>query len=410
VTRPLAPRALWELTFDDGAKGFGRTWSLPGIAVLERNGFPTWMAVAGNGYNTNYKAYNADANVAYRLLDLPFAGNFAHHGDGTAGDDDHVYTFDVATGKMIRRFNTSLGSVVADIPAIDVDLDGFTEAAYVAGWNGQVHRIGFGGGGGARAADSASSWTYCSDLFKLSGNNPIPNRPVMMLDPKQSGRLYLIVASGQDKGPFPDDASNSNGSYDLEGWYFDDDGSVGCGAISVPKKDDGKASGNSSAGGSGNMCKDPNSGLTMNGLFNQGTAKRRLMGAPIIAGQSNGDRWLTFTAWEPPTNSCGGDGVGSLYCLKWSDDPGACGYCGDLSGDDHVNGSDESILISHEIPPPPISADGQIYVATETGVQRVGNQDGKGGIGSGPQTPNSEAPRNVVVSWREVFPSPVAAK
>ncbi len=399
VTRPLEPRALWELTYDEKSKGFGRTWSLPGIAVIERNGFPTWMALAGNGYNTDLKPKNGTAHPAYRLLNLPFTGTFAHHGDGTAGDDDHAYAFDIASGKFIRRFDTSLGAVVADIPAVDVDHDGFTEAAYVSGWNGEIHRIGL-GGKGTREAASSSDWKYCSKLMKFSGGNPIPNRPVMMLDPQTSGRLYLIAASGQDKGSFPDDATNSNASYDLEGWFLDDDGGVSCDAVTVPKNN-----GNSSSntGGSGNMCKD-SSGLTMNGLFNQGEGKRRLMGAPIIAGQANGERWLTFTAWDPPKSSCGGDGEGSLYCLKWGADAASCDDCGDLDGDDK---DDESIVISDEIPPPPISADGQIYVATEDGLQRVNNQDGKRSKGG---RPNSEAPRNVIVSWREVFPSPVVAE
>jgi type IV pilus assembly protein PilY1 len=412
VTDPLNPKGLWELTFDDGNKGFGRTWSLPGIAVIERNGFPIWMAVAGNGYNTDYRPKNGTAHRAYRLLNLPFSGAFAHHGDGITGDDDHVYMFNVANGKMIRRIDTSLSAVVADLPAIDVDRDGFTESVYVAGWSGEVHRIGLGGGDGARAADAPANWGYCSDLFKLSGNNPLPNRPVMMLDPQRAERLYLIAASGQDKGSFPDDADNLKASYDLEGWFFDDDGSPSCSAVSVPKgKDDddngnGKDKGNGNTGGSGNMCKDPKSGLTMNGLFNQGEGKRRLMGAPIIAGQANGERWLTFTAWNPPTSSCGADGEGSLYCLKWGADASSCDFCGDLNDDDEIDGDDESIIISKEIPPPPVSADGQIYVVTEDGLQRVGNQDGKSGDTG---RPNSDAPRNVVVSWREVFPSPVVA-
>jgi type IV pilus assembly protein PilY1 len=407
VTDPLKPKGLWELTFDDGNKGFGRTWSLPGIAVIERDGFPIWMAVAGNGYNTDYKPKSGTANRAYRLLNLPFNGSFAHHGDGIAGDDDHVYMFNVADGKMIRRIDTSLSAVVADLPAIDVDRDGFTESVYVAGWGGEIHRIGLGGGDGAREAADPNTWGYCNKLFKLSGNNPLPNRPVMMLDPQRAERLYLIAASGQDKGSFPDDATNLNASYDLEGWFFDDDGGVSCSAVSVPKgNDDGKGNSSGGTGGSGNMCKDPKSGLTMNGLFNQGEGKRRLMGAPIIAGQPNGERWLTFTAWTPPKASCGGDGEGSLYCLKWAADASSCNFCGDLNDDGKVDGEDESIIISREIPPPPISADGQIYVVTEDGLQRVNNQDGKSGSGG---RPNSEAPRNVVVSWREVFPSPVVA-
>jgi type IV pilus assembly protein PilY1 len=418
VTRPLQPKPLWELTFDEGNKGFGRTWSLPGIAVLQRGGFPVWMAVAGNGYNTDLRADGGTSHPAYRLLNLPFAGTFAHHGDGTEGDDDHVYTFDVATGTFLRRFDTDLKAVVADIPAVDVDRDGFTESAYVAGWKGEIHRIGFGGGNGAREAESPANWGYCGDMFKFSGGNPVPNRPVMMLDPRLPERLYLIAASGQDKGSFPDDAGNSNASYDLDGWFFDDDGGTTCSAVSVPKgngngnenKGNGNENkGNGNTGGSGNMCKDPHSGLTMNGLFNQGEGKRRLMGAPIIAGQANGERWLSFTAWEPPADSCGDDGEGSLYCLKWSNDPSSCGYCGDLSGDDQVDGDDESIVISREIPPPPISADGQIYVATEDGLLRVANQDGQSG-GASNSRANTEAPRNVVVSWREVFPSPVVAE
>ena len=382
VSRPLEPHPLWEMTYDDGAKGLGRTWSLPGIALLEIDGLPRWVAVGGNGYNTDLKDGKGNARSVYRYLNLPFAGPFAHHGDGAAGDAAHVYAFDVATGQILKRFDTgALGSVVADVPAVDVDRDGFTEVAYVGGWSGSIGRVAFGGESGNRASERPGSWSYCPGLFKFGGNHPVVNE-----------RVYLIAASGRDMGTYPDEAKNEPASYDLDGWYFTDTGGVACAACSAK-------------GGNGNMCKT-NTGLRMNGLFNQGEGKRRLMGAPILAGQSDGSRWLSFTAWDPPSTACGADGEGALYCLEFSTDPASCTFCGDLNDDGTTDQHDESIVFSDRIPPPPNSADGQIYVVDD-GVIRVANQDGTGaGVSGGTPHPNSQAPRRLVVSWREVFPSP----
>ena len=396
VSRPLAPKPLWELTYDDGANGLGRTWSLPGIALLEIDGLPRWVAVGGNGYNTDLKDGNNRSYMAYRYLNLPFAGPFSHHGNGSAGDTANVYTFNAANGQILKRFATGgLGSVVADVPAVDVDRDGFTEVAYVGGWSGDIGRVAFGGESGARASAARSSWSYCPNLFKFGGNHPVPNRPAVMLDPLVNERVYLIAASGRDKGTYPDEAKNEPASYDLDGWFFTDTGAVACSACTA-------------GGGNGNMCKT-NTGIRMNGLFNQGEGKRRLMGAPILAGQADGTRWLSFTAWDPPSTSCGQDGEGALYCLEFSTDPATCTFCGDLDDDGTTDENDESIVFSDEIPPPPNSADGQIYVVHD-GVIRVANQDGTGsGVAGGTPRPNSQAPRRLVVSWREVFPASGAA-
>jgi type IV pilus assembly protein PilY1 len=396
VSRPLEPHPLWEMTYDDGANGFGRTWSLPGIALLEIDGRPRWVAVAGNGYNTDLKDSNNRVYSAYRYLNFPFAGTFAHHGNGSSGDAAHVYAFDVATGQILRRWSTGgLGAVVADVPAVDVDRDGLTEVAYIGGWSGDIGRVAFGGADGTRPAASRNDWSYCARLFEFGGGNPVPNRPAVMLDPLVNERVYLIAASGRDKGPFPDEARNEPASYDLDGWFFTDTGGTSCSSTTAK-------------GGNGNMCKT-NTGIRMNGLFNQGQGKRRLMGAPILAGQENGSRWLSFTAWDPPSNPCGGDGEGALYCLEFSTDPASCTFCGDLNDDGSTDGDDESIVFSDAIPPPPNSADGQIYVVDD-GVIRVANQDGQsGGVGGGEARPNQQAPRRLVVSWREVFPAPAAA-
>jgi type IV pilus assembly protein PilY1 len=392
VSRPLTPHPLWEMTYDDGANGFGRTWSLPGIALLQLNGLPRWVAVGGNGYNTNMVDSNSRNYLAYRYLNFPFAGAFAFHGNGSAGDVAQVYAFDVADGRPLRRFATGgLGSVVADVPAVDVDRDGFTETAYIGGWSGDIGRVAFGGENGTKASAAAASWSYCPGLFRFQGVEPVANRPAVMLDPVVNGRVYLIAASGRDKGTYPDEAKNEPASYDLDGWFFTDTGATACAACSAN-------------GGNGNMCKT-NTGVRMNGLFNQGEGKRRLMGAPILAGQSDGARWLSFTTWDPPTAACSQDGEGALYCLEFSDDPSSCTFCGDLNGDGTGNEADESIVFSDQIPPPPNSADGQIYVVND-GVIRVANQDGTGGgVAGGTPKPNSQAPRRLMVSWREVFPA-----
>ena len=78
-----------------------------------------------------------------------------------------------------------------------------------------------------------------------------------------------------------------------------------------------------------------------------------------------------------------------------------CKPCGNLG-----SGSTGSTTIDTDgnRPTSPTTADYQLYITSPVGPVRVNNQTGTGGgVGGGEPRPNSNGPRVVTVSWREIF-------
>jgi len=249
VSDPFDPKPMWESTVDDlgeGSMGLGRTWSLPSVALLNLTSSasetahptPTWAAVYGSGYNADMKDNAGKYFSAYRMLNLPFDGAYAYHGNGTSGEKPHVFVQNMADGRFLKVFHQhgamDLGSVVADIPLLDVDGDGFTDVAYVGGWESQLGRIAF---SKLTAEDGTfempmrthpAEWSNSCKVFSFGEDKPITSSPTAMVDPMAQKRVYLFAGAGVDRGSFPDEQSEALAEYGFRGFYFDDDGSQNC--------------------------------------------------------------------------------------------------------------------------------------------------------------------------------------
>ncbi|HWV39392.1 MAG TPA: hypothetical protein VN033_13060 [Vulgatibacter sp.] len=418
VSDPFDPKPMWESTVDDlgeSSTGMGRTWSLPSVALLNlassttpgSHTTPTWAAVYGSGYNADMMDDEGKTYPAYRLLNLPFDGAYAYHGDGTAGEDPHVFVQNLANGRFLKIFHqhgdSTLGSVVADIPLLDVDGDGFTDVAYVGGWESQLGRISFGkvtledGTFEMPMRTHPSEWTNSCSIFSFGENKPITSSPTVMVDPKAQKRVYLFAGAGVDRGSFPDEQSEAMAEYGFRGFYFDDDGSASCPsafnaegeATSIPDE--------------GNLCTvEDEDAVKLSEIL---SANTRLLGSPLLTIQPNTETWLSFTTWNPDKSTCS-DGTASLYCLNVQD-RNRCVRCGYLA--DGGEGDRTGQIVLGDMPvgqklPSPVSADGQIYVLGPDGLLRVGNQGGDStGISGEAPVANQNAPRRVVISWREIF-------
>ncbi len=405
VSDPLSPQPLWESTHDATAEsgGMGKSWSVPSVALLnlaetthpEARTMPTWAAVYGSGYNPDMKDAAGKTHPAYRRLNLPFDGGFAYHGDGnTEADEARVFVQNLADGRFLASLaHPGAQSIVANIPLLDLDGDGFTDVGYVGGWSGQLDRIVFAKNEGVGDEPAprplrthVDGWSNSGSLFTFE-DQPFTSSPTLLRDPLAVGRVFLFASGGVDNGSFPDQQSSSN-TFAFHGFVFDDDGTS-----RTPS-----APGETSFPSEPNMCTSKaGEDVELSGLL---SSNSRLLGSPQLSVQGFRSRWLSFTAWNPDKKACS-DGIATLHCLDVSG-VGRCLPCGDLNPS--VEGDEPSAEIDTggRKPPPPSQADGQLYFIGKDGPVRVGNQDGKSG-GVGDAVPNATAPRTVVVSWREVF-------
>ncbi len=118
----LWPDFRWEFTDTsdengDGAPDLGQTWSRPLVGFVK--------VMVGSGPSAEQS----------RTVAI-FGGGYEHHLE----TGRHLYMVDVETGKILFKSPT-LGSVPADVAAIDLDLDGYLERLYWADTSGYVYRM-----------------------------------------------------------------------------------------------------------------------------------------------------------------------------------------------------------------------------------------------------------------------------
>lgn len=378
VTDPADPKPLWEATYG-GTRGLGRTWSLPGIALVNKKGMPTWVAAIGSGYNVDMNCSSGSTcsdseRKAYRILNQPFKGLFPQHGDGTTGDQGQLFLLNMATGEFLKTLSDVSGTIVADTPVLDTDLDGWSDTIFAGTWNSQIDQLSIG-------HDTSNDLTYamCKSVrgFSGSSNKAITSRPSALTNPDRRGNVWLFVGAGVDGGTYPDQQLDSGNRFDFS--IFDVNASAGtC----------------QSSNSTSTLC---TSGTTLNGIFSNGS---RLVGSPVLVLREYGERWLTFNSWlPPPVNTPCDAPVTTLHCLDISGGS-TCKPCGGTAGES----SAISTLTTNGRPPSsPTSADGQLYVITPGGPLRIDNQAGTGsGVSNG--SANSTATGiTAVVSWREIF-------
>lgn len=392
ITDPHDPRPLWESTHRGvGSYGLGRAWVVPSVGPVnleteengQKFGVPTWLAVYGSGYNTNLKDYAGNTSDAYRYLNMPFKGAYPEHGDGILGpkgnnktEESFVFVQDVFSGKYLKRFHlTDQHGITADIPLVGTNDRFFVDTAYVGGWAaGRMDRIFFGTENGITRP---GLWGYCKEILKFSESKPLTSRPSAYSNPRTPKDVYLFVGSGLDPGNDPDQQQNQGKMWEFQAFKLPETGDATCPKIN-----------------SANIC---TSGDTLKNAFNDGS---RLISPPTLAIQRNSSQWLTFTTWKP-TGGCG-KGTSYLYCLDVTE--GAkCKPCGNMKDEDGAE--DVKLELDSHKSQTPVSADERIYVIRGDGsiLQITPKSGGGGGGGGGPGPPNQNAPRAMVLSWREIF-------
>lgn len=379
VTDPLAPKPMWESTYT-GPKGLGRTWTVPGISLINEAGMPRWIGVMGNGYNADLQCKGVDCSSkreAFRLFNLPFDGLFPQHGNGASGESNgRLFFFDMATGNFLAPLDGISGPVVADTPVIDSNFDGWTDSALIGTWKSQVDHVLFG-----RDASNRFKPNLCADVGSFSGstNKPITSRPSALPSIVTSGVIHAFVGAGVDGGSYPDEQGSSGNQYAFD--IFD-------------------VNANSCGGRTSTLCSST-TGVRIKSIFSDGS---RMVGSPLFVIRKDGERWLTFTSWLPPSvNQPCAESEATLRCLETSGNT-VCRACGDLDGDGTPD-SQTDLDTGGRQPTSPTSADGQLYVTTPYGPVRVANQSGEGGgVSGGLPQPNQGAPVSaLVLGWREVF-------
>ncbi len=405
-------QALWEFTYQPtstSSVAMGKSWSLPFIGLVNFDGVPKWLTMMGSGYNTdhhNCPKYSTGGGgtcssittsnkgsvlhgtkKSFGWLNLNYDGAYPDHGDGIGQGAEGAYSWvlDVANGEVLKSFTfDNQKAAVADIPAVDSDMNGLIDAAYVAGWDGGLARIYFGDTSTTLASIGHRNGTDLCLVSSMAGQRILATHPTAFGVPPRStdtfrDRVMTVLGSGVNSGDDPDQQRNNGNYWDIDARIFTDTGSSTC------------------PSGSAIVC-GANSWWTVND--NDQGQKPRLLGAPIFSRQSNGDDWIIYTTWSPPGDQCSKEGVARLWCLDVTNDT-ACSECDGFE----ANGNRYSItLYAGEQPPSaPVAADGNIYVAGEDGPMQQGitNSDGQG------PNANSFAPTTAVlprvVSWRETF-------
>ena len=231
ITDPLDPKPLWESTYT-GNNGMGRTWSVPGIALVNDAGMPRWLAVSGNGYNAGMQCSGTNCSAkreTFRLLNLPFEGLYPEHGNGASDEaDGRVFFLDMATGEYVHTTDGTSGPVVADTPVVDANLDGWTDNVLAGTWQSQLDQVILG-----RDGTGKTTYKLCKSVGQFSGstNKPITSRPSALPSIHTAGKFHAFVGAGVDRGSYPDEQGSSGKQYDFD--IFDLSGNSCAGTAST---------------------------------------------------------------------------------------------------------------------------------------------------------------------------------
>jgi len=390
VTDPHDPRPMWEAThLGNGTYGLGRTWAVPSVGPVnlevekdgKKIGVPTWLAVYGSGYNTGLKDHFGNTSAAYRYLNMPFAGPYPEHGAGIKGEKggsgttSFIFIQDVISGRYLKVFPVPKQyGITADIPLIGTSDPFYVNVGYFGGWEGgKMGRLYLPEDPNTRMT-RPDLWGICPEILAFSESKPLTSRPSVFNDPHALNQIYLFVGSGLDPGTDPDQQANQGKMWEFQAFHFEDPGDSTCPKINNP-----------------NICTQ---GEVLKNIFNDGA---RLIAPPTLHVKRNFEKWLLFTSWKPQQGKGCGDGTAYLYCIDVSRGE-ICTPCG---GDD---GDEEGSFVRREVggqkSQTPVIADEQIYVIGDEGTPLRFNASQPG---SGGGTPNQNAPKAMILSWREIF-------
>lgn len=428
------PVPMWEFTnftpdntpsaqIDPELHGTGRTWSMPGLGMVNDQGDLRTVAMIANGYNSSQGACGAlknaqqcdpdtvSWNLAWAALNLPYLNDttsvFPRYGEGVETDVGNMWAIDMASGDVLKKFtDKNFGAIIADVPVIDSDGDRLLEASYPATWGAdsqtRVGRIYFPDADASKPGETnVSLWGMCATskgVIEKPGSKPFTTGLSVFRHPYKREAAFLFAGTGVDKESgqqHPDlERFASGNDWKFYGIGFTETGSSDCDALDQF-----------------DLC--PGGSGTEKFELGKTNHEERLVGAPTLVRQPSGQDWLVFTTMTPPTSFCSSPQT-YLWCMDITN-PQACLLCGSLDG---TVGAEQSTEIVGA-PTSPTSADGQIYTVGSDGPNRStpggtgtdpggNNQSGTtgpvGGGGGGPAPgPNQNRPRFLPVSFREIF-------
>ncbi len=278
VTNPNSPQVLWEITGDD-EPDLGYTFGDP---VITRLGNGQWVALFGNGYNSD------DNNAVMFVVDL-FDGDVLHEIELESSSGDN-----------------GLSGVA---PLLDPETRISLNRAYAGDLNGTVWRVDFN-------ASGSPSVTFANGLFSEPDERPITSTPGLAASP--SGGLFVYVGTGKLIEP----ADRLVGSTEMEHFYALRDQnspltSPDFGSPSISVSD-----------GQRVITGDPGADGWVLDLSTSSTPSgERVLARPrVIFGQ------LIFSTFEPEDDPCAPGGVQRLYVVDALSGGGAldniCPNCG----------------------------------------------------------------------------------
>ncbi|HMK43182.1 MAG TPA: hypothetical protein VK445_03515 [Dissulfurispiraceae bacterium] len=174
----LSPSYLWHMQpTSSNAPYLGEPWGRIVIGRVLVNGNEKWVGFVGAGYNATTCGTSSCPDT---------------RGKG-------FYVVELATGNVIWAYtyadNSSMGyAVPGNAAIIDIDNDGFIDAAYIGDLNGNVWRLTFCQGGQGTSCNT-SNWTG-SLFYRASGTTarPIHITPTAAKD--ERGRLWIYWGTG----------------------------------------------------------------------------------------------------------------------------------------------------------------------------------------------------------------------
>jgi Tfp pilus tip-associated adhesin PilY1 len=178
----------------DAFKPMGQSWSTPNVVFLKGITDPTKPVIlVGGGYDKC-----DDENTATPSCTSNSSGGSNSGATGTT-KGGVVYILDADTGAVLKRFNTDR-AVAADIAAVDVNGDGFTDYAYAVDTGGKIYRINFVDGPVTRTPLAVGSWT----INNVAYTNEASRRRKFLFSPAVlalQNKIYLAIGSGDREHP-----------------------------------------------------------------------------------------------------------------------------------------------------------------------------------------------------------------
>ena len=183
---PALPRFKWKVG-PDQLPAMGQSWSTPVAVLIKGYGSgvaadPSPVLVFGAGWDD--------------CLDVDEAAPMTGCSQGK-----QIYVLDADTGTELRSFATD-APVVADVSAVDIDLDGYVDFVYAADAAGNLYRLSFSTLSSLTAPYTETlqqnDWTLTKIASSSLSNVRFLNKPVVA---PVGNRVFVTIGSGDRERP-----------------------------------------------------------------------------------------------------------------------------------------------------------------------------------------------------------------